>query len=155
MNEEAILEAARKAIADGESPDDVARWIEESTGVSLVEMAKKASGFAGDGAGRSWEQERLIPLDGREFGLKPGMSAREFGDLTAGPLSMMVGAQGLKGAVGAIRAARGEAAVMKPEVPRSALDALRGLVKPALRVADRALPWAGMGYLLKGQGGNR
>jgi hypothetical protein len=118
-------------------------------------MANKASGFAGDGAGRSWEPEELIPLDGREFGMKPGMSARDFGDLTAGPLSMMVGAQGLKGAMGAIRAARGEAAVMKHEAPRSALEALRGLVKPALRVADRALPWAGMGYLLKGHGGGQ
>jgi hypothetical protein len=41
MNEEEILDLARKAIAAGESADDVARWIEESTGWNLVEMADR------------------------------------------------------------------------------------------------------------------
>lgn len=41
MNEQEILELARKAIAEGESPDDVAAWIERSTGKSLEAMAKQ------------------------------------------------------------------------------------------------------------------
>lgn len=54
MNPEQILEAARKAIAAGESPDDVARWIKEA-GISLEDLEAQASGFGGAGAGRSWE----------------------------------------------------------------------------------------------------
>lgn len=42
MNEDEILEAARQAIAEGESPDDVARWI-QAAGFNLAEMAERQS----------------------------------------------------------------------------------------------------------------
>lgn len=45
MNPQAILEAARAAIAAGESPDDVARWIKDATGMTIDDLA--ARGAAG------------------------------------------------------------------------------------------------------------
>jgi hypothetical protein len=76
--------------------------------------------------------------------------------------------RGLGAAVGAIRSARGvtpmgalpaeygsTVPMMSPVARRTAMEALRGLVKPAAREIGRVLPWGGMGYLLRGHGGDR
>ena len=43
MNPQEILERARAAIAAGESPDDVARWIQEATGMSIADLVARAA----------------------------------------------------------------------------------------------------------------
>jgi hypothetical protein len=146
MNEQEILEAARKAIEAGESPDSVAQWIQEATGVSLVEMAERHAGFKGAGAGGSWEPstDEMLAANTRRMGLDPNMPALEAGGMMAdaGAMAMGGGAarQGLGAAVDAVRIARGNAVRMTPEMGgqvmrlpgasrMTAMQALRRLVK--------------------------
>jgi hypothetical protein len=136
MNEDEILELARQAIAEGESPDDVAQWIEDA-GFSLEKMAAKPSGI-----------KAVLAADRQKMGLRPGMSSREFADVAAPIASFGLAGPALGTAVKAIRGLRAVpnvpspsglvgangSPIMVPGQQTSALQALRALVKtPAVR----------------------
>lgn len=149
MNPQQILEAARKAIEAGESPDDVARWIQTATGMTIEQLAAQVQAPA---------PPAPPPFSMDASTLGRGAAATALATAARGALSGLgTGAlPGLLTAPGTGRlAGRAAASVLRSGVP---VPSLAARVAPRLGAAARGgagflgrnwLPIAGAGTLLK------